>query len=130
LIVAAVVVGVQGGLIVAILTPIIAFLQNVLPNPIMVPFVALGNAAIVVLVAFLYRRNKYVALAAGAVCKFLVLYITVVHMAIPLLMANMPPQMKELMSLRFSWPQLITASIGGVLALLVLPLLERALKHN
>ncbi|MCM8900017.1 ECF transporter S component [Caldicoprobacter algeriensis] len=130
LIIAAVIVGIEGGLIVAILTPVIAFLQNVLLNPVMVPFVALGNATIVVLVALIYRKNKYVALAAGALCKFLVLYITVVHVAIPLFMPNTSPQAKELMSLKFSWPQLITASVGGMLALMVLPVLERALKRS
>lgn len=130
LIVAAVTVGIKGGLIVAVLTPLIAFLQNVLPNPVMVPFVALGNAAIVVLVALIYRKNKYAALAVGALCKFLVLYITVVHVAIPLFMPDLPQQAKELMTLKFSWPQLVTASIGGVLALLVLPTLERALKRG
>jgi len=130
LIVAAVLIGIEGGLIVAILTPVIAFLQNALPNPVMVPFVALGNATIVVLVAVLYRKNKYAALAAGALCKFLVLYVTVVHVAIPLFMPNTPLPAKELMTLKFSWPQLITASIGGMLALLVLPALERALKRR
>ena len=54
LVVAAVIVGIQGGLIVAVLTPVIAFLQNVLANPVLVPFVALGNAAIVVVAALLY----------------------------------------------------------------------------
>ncbi len=130
LIVAAVVVGFKGGLIVAILTPVIAFLQNVLPNPVMVPFVALGNAVIVVVIAILYKKNKYIAMGAGALCKFIVLYITVVHIAIPVFMANAPAPMKQAMSAKFSFPQLVTALIGGALALIILPLLEKALKHN
>lgn len=130
LIVAAITVGVEGGLMVAILTPVVAFLQSVLPNPVMVPFVALGNAALVVLVALLYRKNKYLALAAGAMCKFLVLYIMVVHVAIPLFMPDMPLPAKELLTLKFSWPQLVTASVGGMLALMVLPVLEKALKRR
>ncbi|NLO83411.1 MAG: ECF transporter S component [Clostridiales bacterium] len=128
LIVAAVITGIQGGLIVAVLTPVIAFLQNVLANPVLVPFVALGNATIVIIVALLYDRNKYVSLIVGALSKFLVLYLTVVHFAIPVLLGNIPAQAKELMSLRFSWPQLVTALVGGWLALMVLPLLKRALK--
>lgn len=130
LIVAAVIVGIEGGLIVAILTPVIAFLQGVLLNPVMIPFVALGNAVIVILVALLYGKNRYAAMAAGALSKFLVLYITVVHVAIPLFMPDAPVQAKKLMSLKFSWPQLVTASIGGILALILLPLLEKALKRN
>ena len=128
LVIAALMVGIQGGLIVAIFTPVIAFLQNVLANPVMVPFVALGNATIVIVVALLYKKNKYLSIILGAVAKFLVLYITVVRIAIPVLLGNMPPQMKELMSLRFSWPQLVKALIGGWLAVIVLPLLEKALK--
>ena len=128
LIVAAVITGIQGGLIVAVLTPVIAFLQNVLANPVLVPFVALGNATIVIIVALLYDRNKHVALRVGALATRLALYLTVVHFAIPVLLGNIPAQAKELMSLRFSWPQLVTALVGGWLALMVLPLLKRALK--
>jgi hypothetical protein len=82
----------------------------------------------VIVAALLYKRNKYLSIILGALAKFIVLYITVVHIAIPVLLGNMPPQMKELMSLRFSWPQLVTALVGSWLAVMVLPLLKRALK--
>src|SRR5690554_7160944 len=78
LIVAAVIVGVKGGLIISIAAPFIAFFQGFQQNLVMVPMIALGNIAIVVVVALLYNKNKILALASGAILKFVVLYLAVV----------------------------------------------------
>lgn len=133
LIVAVMVIDLKGGLTVAVLAPVIAFFQGHIPQimPLMILFVALGNATIVIAYALLYRDSfvsKVLALAAGAVAKFLVLYALVVKFALPLIYPQVPDAVRMALSLNFSWPQLVTAAIGGVLALLVLPLLRRALK--
>ena len=133
LIVAAMTIDVKGGLVVAVLTPIIAFFQGHIPPimPLMILFVALGNAAIVIAYALLYRESfasKIAALVVGAAAKFLVLYVLVVKFALPLIYPAVPDKIRMAMSINFSWPQLVTAGIGGVLALLVIPLLRRALK--
>lgn len=129
LIVAAVIVGIKGGLIISVVAPLIAFFQGFQPNLIMVPMIALGNIVLVLVIALLYRKNKYVALGAGAILKFIALYIAVVKITVPLFLANSPDGMKATLSLSFSWPQLVTAAIGGVLALIVIPLVKKALKE-
>jgi riboflavin transporter FmnP len=133
LIVAAIIIDAKGGLVVAVLTPVVAFFQGHIPQamPLMILFVALGNAVIVVAYALLYKESfisRIIALVVGAVAKFVVLYILVVKLALPLIYPGVPDQVRAAMSVNFSWPQLITAAIGGVIALLVIPLLQRALK--
>lgn len=130
LIVAAVLVGIKGGLVISIAAPIIAYFQGQLPQimPFMIVAVALGNAAIVVMVGLLYNKNKYVALISGAVLKFITLYIVVIKIVLPLIYPNVPQQAKALLSVNFSWPQLVTASIGALLSLAVIPMVSKALQ--
>lgn len=56
--------------------------------------------------------RSYLAVAAAAVCKFVVLFLLVTRVAIPAL--NLPEAAASAMSASFSWPQLVTAAIGGV----------------
>lgn len=130
LIIAAVVVGIKGGLIISVAAPIIAYFQGQLPQimPFMIVAVALGNAVIVIMVGLFYNKNKYVALISGAVLKFITLYIAVIKIVLPFIYPNVPDQAKALLSVNFSWPQLVTASIGGLLALIVIPMVDRAFR--
>jgi len=131
LIIAGVTVGIRGGVAIAVLAPVIALLQGFIGNPILVPFVALGNVVIVTAAALLYKNNKYLAIAGGAVAKFAVLYLSIVKYAFPTLIAPALPaaqagKMASLLAYQFSWPQLVTAALGGMLAILILPLLDKA----
>lgn len=131
LIVAAITIDIKGGLVIAVLAPVIAFIQGQLPLFLMIIFVAAGNAIIVIAYALLYKESfgsKILALVIGAVTKFITLYVLVVMIGIPLLFSEIGEKVKTVLSLNFSWPQLVTAAIGGVLALLVIPLLRKALK--
>ena len=94
-----------------------------------------GSCVNLVLVVLLYllagRRplsiRSYLAVAAAAVCKFLVLFLLVTKVAIPSL--ALPEAAAATMSASFSWPQLITAAIGGVIAVSIAPVIRKALKR-
>ena len=115
---AALIGGLWSGLTVAIVSPFCAYLLGIGPAFVaLVPCVALGNAVYALIFGLLVRafllKKKAVAaiisMALGAVLKFL-------------------PQAKyATVTAAFTWPQLITALIGGVLALLVGPLVMKAL---
>ena len=75
LILAAVTVGFTGGLVIAIVTPLVALLQGEIAFQIMMPFVALGNVAIVLFVSLFYKRNKILAFGSGIIAKFLTLLV-------------------------------------------------------
>ena len=77
-----------------------------------------------------HRRTvplRYIlALVCAAVAKFLVLFFGIVHIVVPLILSLQEPQ-ASVVSAAFSYPQIITACIGGVLAMLLFPVLRKAL---
>ena len=124
--------GLPTGLTVALFTPIMPTLLGFGPVWPVVPFIIAGNMALVTLWHFIGNKkiiNTYVAhaiaMVAGAVAKFLVLFIGVVQIVVPYIL-KLPEG--NIMSVLFSYPQLITASIGGVCAIIVLPILQKAIK--
>jgi len=126
--------GLATGLTVAAFTPILPTLLGFGPLWPIVPFIAVGNMALVTVWHFIGNRNMSnvyisygIAMAAGAVAKFLVLYFGVVQIAIPYIL-GFPSQ--SLLSVMFSYPQLITAAIGGVCAMLLLPPLLKAINQR
>jgi len=134
LIIAVMTCGLPTGLTVSIFTPVLPTLIGFGPMWPVVPFIAVSNMALTTAWHFIGNReiiNKYVsytmALIAGAVAKFLVLYFGVVKIAVPYIL-GLPEG--NVMSVLFSYPQLITASIGGVCAMILLPTLIKAIKNR
>ena len=119
--------GPASGLTVALLSPFFAFLLGIGPAFIqIVPFIALANAVYVLLIHFLGRKNRFAALGTAAVCKFAVLYLLVAKLLVPTL--GLPDAKMSVVSTGFSWPQLVTALIGGLLAAEIAPLVKKAVK--
>lgn len=134
--VAAMFAGLWSGAAVAILSPFFAFLLNVGPKLIQViPFIALGNLVYVLCLSLLLGKGnqsvliRAVALVAAAAGKLAVLYFGVVKLLIPLMGESVPSKQAAALSAMFSWPQLVTALIGGTIALLIVPVLKKAIKR-
>jgi hypothetical protein len=134
LIVAVMICGLPSGIIVGLITPIAAKLFGIGPLAPIIPFIMLGNAVIVTVWHFVSKMsfaNKYVVrcmtVASGAVCKFVTLYLGIVQLAVPYLL-ELQPKQAAVISGMFSVPQLFTALIGGGIAVLILPVLEKAVK--
>lgn len=126
--------GLYSGLTVAILSPFFAFVLGVGPKFLqIVPCIALGNAVFVTVLFFLGRKadklwKQGLCLASGALAKFFVLYLAVVQVVLPIMGEQLKaPQIKTFTAM-FSWPQLVTALLGGLLAFLLLPILKKAMK--
>jgi hypothetical protein len=133
LIVAVMICGLPSGLTVAVITPVAAKFLGIGPLWPIIPFIIIGNIVIVTVWHFISKMsfaNKHVvrctAVIAGAGCKCFTLYIGIVQLAIPLLM--LPEKQAAVISTMFSLPQLFTALIGGSIAVLILPVLEKAVK--
>ncbi len=118
-------VGFWSGAAIALLAPAIAFLQGFQTIPAMVAAIILGNLGLVVF-CHLLREKPVLGVAAGAVVKFAAQYALVALLVVPIFVSD-PKQVKALPIL-FSWPQLVTACLGGLLALLIVPRLKRALR--
>lgn len=128
-------VGLWSGITVALLSPLFAFLLGIGPQlPPVVPSIAAGNFVFVLLLYLLaggtdlplWRRAA--ALAAAAAAKFGVLYLLVVKLLCTVLPLK-EPQIAAF-TVMFSYPQLVTALTGGAAALVLTPLLQRALRRS
>lgn len=134
LIMAVVGLGLSAGITIAALSPVLAKFLGIGPLWSLVPFIVLGNLSLLLVWHFIGARGtkrklaRYsIACGAAAVAKCLVLYLGVVKLAIPCLLKLSGPQ-ADILSVMFSIPQLVTALLGGVLAMGLLPLAQRALK--
>jgi hypothetical protein len=126
--------GLSSGLTVAAVSPVMAKLLGIGPLWSLIPFIAAGNVVLVLLWHFIGNRRmghrytaRVAALLCGAATKFLVLYIGIVKIAIPLFLGLPEPQ-AAVISGMFSIPQLITTLIGGALAIALFPRLQKAIK--
>ena len=137
--VSALVGGLSCGLTVALISPILAFLLGIAPQILTVPAIMVGNSVFVVLLSLLADKSgrnigkQLVAWIAAAAAKFVSLYAIVVWLICGVLSENLlasgvmkAPMLKALPA-TFSWPQLFTALIGGAVALLIVPVVRKAL---
>lgn len=133
--------GLGSGIVVAVISPALAYLLGIAPQILTVPAIMAGNCVYVAALYFVAGKDskKYfrqvAAWLGAAAAKFAVLYAVVVWLicgvfADALLAAGMlkTPMLKTLPAM-FSLPQLITALIGGAVALLITPVLRKALKR-
>ena len=137
--VSALVGGLSTGLTVALISPVLAFLLGIAPQILTVPAIMVGNSVFVVLLSLLADKSgkniakQVIAWLAAAATKFAALYAIVVWLICGVLSESLlasgamkAPMLKALPA-TFSWPQLITALIGGAVALLIVPVLRKAL---
>ena len=126
--------GLWAGVVVAVLSPVFAFLLGVGPKLVqIVPCIVFGNLVYVLLLERIIKPNSPIylqaaGLLAAAASKFGALYAAVVKVVIPAMGAALKTPQIQTFTLMFSWPQMITATIGGTLALLILPVLRKAMK--
>lgn len=124
--------GLWCGLTVALVSPFCAFLLGIGPQLIaIIPAIALGNAVLVLVLHFVYGKHiwrRVLAWLGAAVAKFGVLYLVVVQLICRVLPLKQPQI--DTFTAMFSAPQLVTALIGGGLALLIVPVLKKALRRN
>lgn len=138
------VVGMSSGITVALISPVCAFLLGIAPNFITVLPIMMGNVCFVVLLRLIYGKpiwRQAAALVSAAGVKFGVLYLLVVKVVCGLasgallgkklgdIVVLAPPMLKMLPTM-FAWPQLFTALIGGAAALLITPVLRKALHKS
>ena len=133
--------GLGCGVTVALLSPVLAYLLGIAPMAVTVPAIMAGNTVFVVLLHFLAGKEgtnavkRVMGWVVAAVAKFAALYVIVVNLICgvmaPSLLASgaMKEPMLKALPATFSWPQLVTALIGGAVALAIVPVLKKALKR-
>ena len=138
--VSALVGGLASGLTIALISPVLAVLLGIARQILTVPAIMVGNSVYVILLCVLADRNgknlvkQAIAWIVAAAAKFAALYLIVVKVICGVLAPTLleagtlkQPMLKALPA-TFSWPQLFTALIGGGIALVMVPVIKKALK--
>lgn len=132
--------GLYSGIAVALISPVMAYLLGIAPQILTVPAIMVGNCVYVILLHFIAGKDskqilrQIAAWLAAAAAKFAALYAIVVWLICGVfsesLLASgaMKAPMVKALPATFSWPQLFTALIGGAVALLIVPVLRKALR--
>jgi len=131
LIVATAISGIWSGTAISIIAPLVSAFTNKAPIAPLVlgfsPFIILGNFVLVLAYHLFRKKNRVLGIGIGAVVKFAVLYTAI---SIFTSVVQMQPKVAVTLTGLFSWPQLITALAGGVIALAVLAVIEKRIETD
>lgn len=132
LIASALTVGTLSGAIIGCFTPLIAILVGVI-NPFLapqIPFIIIGNVALVVLFGFVKKRFKkfgeYIGLAVASLVKLGILA-GGIRLIVNFYSHNIPANVIPKIIVTFTIPQLYNAIIGGILAVIIVKLLPKSI---
>ena len=109
--------GLRSGLIIALVTPVIAWLQGQLPLPLFIAPVFVGNELAVICYWLFERKARAFAVALAAVVKTIVMYIS---FSVLLAFILLPDKLAKVLMFAMSWPQLVSGIIGGIIAIIIL----------
>lgn len=115
--------GLWAGALVAMTTPVTAYLQQHLPSPIMIPAVMLGNLVLAFLFWIIIRRGnskswlRWIGLVVGSAAKMVFLYL-IMRLLLSTLV-TLPPAKTAIILASFSFPQFVTAMLGGIFESLI-----------
>ncbi len=107
--------GALSGIIIGIFTPLVALIMGIMPFAPAIPFIMLGNALLCIGYTWGKKINPLVGVVTGAILKFILL-----SLAVRYIIAAPPPVAAAL-----SFPQLVTALTGGLIAIIILRYLPR-----
>lgn len=131
LIIATAIAGIWSGTAIAVIAPLVsAFTNKAAIAPLILgfsPFIILGNFILVVSFHILRKKSKVAGIAVGAVLKFGFLYAAI---SIFTSVVKMQPKVAATLTNLFSFPQLVTALVGGVLALVILIAVGKSLEYG
>lgn len=113
LVVAVEVMGVQPALLIVCLAPIVAYFQQLLPLPIFIIPVALGNAIYIGIFHIGNKWNSWLRLGVAAASKMVFMYAAFSWL---LTLLAIPVKLATGLLLVMSWPQFVTGVVGGILA--------------
>lgn len=118
LFITAAILGLESAILLSILPSLFALAVGTLPFALapLIPFIMLSNILLVLVFTSLKKTNYLFGIFSAAVLKYIFLFV-VSSLAVNLLFTG---KIVKAASLMLSWPQLITALIGGALAYSIL----------
>lgn len=123
LFIAVVVLGWRKAVYIAFFPSVVAFAVGLLPlvmGP-MIPFIIISNIILIMIFHALWRKNYWLGVGVASVAKFIFLFGSAQIMFNLILKKDLAGPMASV----FSWPQLYTALLGGVVAYIFLKFVKR-----
>ncbi|MEN6313017.1 MAG: ECF transporter S component [Clostridiaceae bacterium] len=131
LIIATAVEGLWSGIAIAVIAPLVSAFTNKAPIAPLVlgfsPFIIIGNFIYVLIYYLLRKKSRITGIAAGSVLKSGFLYASI---SVFTSIVKMQPKAAATLTNLFSWPQLLTALVGGAIAFAVLAVIGKSLDYE
>lgn len=106
--------GIKGAILVGFLPSLISLSTGLLPPSLMpmISFIIIGNAIMIITFNYLRERNYWLGIVLAASLKFIFL------LSFSTIIFNLffPEKISAVIMTMMSWPQLLTALLGGLLA--------------
>jgi len=118
LLIATVLIGPMEAMMLGLMPSTVALATGLLPLPLapMVPFIMIGNSLLIAVFHYIRKSSFWAGVGIAAFIKFAFLHFSVTLVMARLLDSGFTAKLATMMS----WPQLLTALIGGVIAYPVL----------
>ena len=115
--------GAQAAILVGLTPSLIALSIGVLSPALapMVPFIMLGNIILILAFNYLRNRNYWLGIISASILKFLFLFST----SSIVINSLLKKEIAQKVAMMMSWPQLLTALAGGLIAYLFLKGLKK-----
>ena len=122
LLLTAVLVGTPEAIVIGLIPGVVALSSGLLPVALapVLPFIMLGNALFILVFYYLKKTNFFAAIIAASIIKFTFLHTMTIFVISGLLSKKIAASAAVMMS----WPQLITALAGGLIAWIALKTVE------
>lgn len=123
LFIAVIMLGTQAAILVAVFPSTIALATGLLPPVLapMIPFIIIGNIILVLAFDLFRKENFWLGVGVASFLKYIFLWITS-SVVIDLLLKK---EIASTVAMMLSWPQLLTALAGGVIAYIFLKSIKR-----
>lgn len=115
--------GMRSALLIACVTPVVAWLQQLLPLPVFILPVAVGNSLYIWLFCRLRRAGpEWLAVGSAALGKAAFFFLAFRGL---LSVLELPPALSTAILFVMGWPQLVTGLVGGFIAIYAWRRLEK-----
>jgi len=115
--------GAEAAILIGLIPSVIALSFGLLPAILapMVPFIMISNALLIVIFGLVQKKNYWLAVVSASLIKFIFLFSTSSIVIGLLLKKEVATKVVAMMS----WPQLLTALMGGIIAWLVMKTIKK-----
>lgn len=109
--------GIKAAVLLAVLAPVIAFLQQALPMPVFMVPVAVTNICYVLVYQAIATYNRWLSIGIASLTRMAVLYCSSTW---AFAIVDLPDKQASILKTAMSWPQLITGIAGGLLCVSII----------